>query len=196
MKRLFGTIAGLIFFTCQFVQVSAETPLLIRAEAQQVLSEEYEGQPLYWKPQRLPAMVPQSAVGADAQLLRQLADLDVIEREASMEMRSLGEGRSRIELNWIYRWPDSEQEGVYFGTRRLAEIREVGPVVNQGEGWFANVKVSWYVVDMPLWTEHPQLENIRLFRRSRESEEKPFEAGLALVHRQGGWHLWQSSGVQ
>lgn len=190
MKRLIGTITGLIFFTLQIMPVRAESPPLSRAEAEQVLAEEYEGQPLYWTPQRLPAMVPQSALGDDARLLKQLADLDVIQRESSMEMRSVGEGRSRIELNWIYRWPDPTREGVYFGTRHLAAVREVGPVVNQGDGWFANVKVAWYVADMPLWTEHPDVENIRLFRRSRESEEKPFEAGLALVHRQDGWHLW------
>lgn len=190
MKRLFRTITGFTLLICQVMTVSAEPPVLNRADVEQVLAQEYAGQPLYWTPQRLPAMVPQSAVGAESQLLKQLAELGVIEREASMEMRSLGEGSSRIELNWIYRWPDPDQDGVYFGTRQLAAVRDIGPVVNQGDGWFANVKVAWYVLDMPLWTEHPEVKTIRLFRRSRESEHKPFEAGLALVHRQDGWQLW------
>ena len=196
MKRLFGTITGLIITLCCGVPASAQSPQLSRADAEQVLTREYQNQAVYWQPQKLPALVPQSAVGEDARLLRQLAELSVIEREASMGRRSLGEGRGRIELNWIYRWPDPQHEGIYVGSRRIASVGDVGPVVNQGDGWFANVKVQWYVVDMPLWTEHPDLVGIRLLRRSRESSEKPFEVGLALVHEDDGWHLWAPSGVQ
>ena len=185
MKRLFVTI---ILLTVPASVLAV--PALSRAQAESVLAAEYAGQPLYWQPVQLPALVPDAAVSPDAQLLVKLAELDVLTRESRMEMRDLGDGRSRVGLNWLYRWPQPEHDGIFYGIRRIASGDKGGSVVNQGDGWFADVSLTWFVTDMPLWTEHPDLAGIRLLRRSRESREKPFETGVALEYRDAGWHVW------
>lgn len=196
MKRLFVTILLLTGVSLSVPETVAAEPVLSREEASAVLSREYAGKTLYWQPVRLPALVPQSALEHNARLLAKLAELDVLPREARVEMRQLENGRSRVELNWLYRWPEPENEGIAYGVRRIAEIRSIGPVVNQGDGWFAEVNLTWYVEDMPLWTEHPDLVTERLLRRSLESSSKPFESGVALMYHSGRWQLWQPDEVR
>ena len=196
MKRLFVTILLLAGMSLSAAEPTPEKPVLTREEAGSVLSREFAGQTLYWQPVRLPALVPQSALEHDARLLAKLAELEVIAREARIEMRKLDNGGSRVELNWLYRWPQPQHAGIPYGVRRIDRIRSVGPVVNQGDGWFAEVNLTWYVEDMPLWTEHPDLSTERLLRRSLESASKPFESGVALMYHNQHWQVWTPQQVQ
>ncbi len=196
MKRLFVTILLLTGVSLSAAETTPETPVLSREEVRSVLSREFAGQTLYWQPVRLPALVPQSALEHDARLLAKLAELDVIPREARIEMRKLDNGGSRVELNWLYHWPQPEHQGIAYGIRRIASIGSVGPVVNQGDGWFAEVNLTWFVEDMPLWAEHPDLSTERLLRRSLESASKPFESGVALMYHSGHWQLWHPDEVR
>jgi len=165
-------------------------PLISPDLAHDVLEREYIGQKLYWTPMRLPLTVKQGDTSRDGQTLDALFRAGAVLRERLISTEDVGNGRRRVVMNWTYNWADLDQEGVYYGTRQVLDIQSVSPAVQQGERWFAQVRLRWYVDDLPDWLSDPTLRKARTIRRSMESHHRPFETSLTLEHREGRWQIW------
>lgn len=170
--------------------VSHAIPYINDAATVEVLKRDYAGQWLYWKPAELPLVVVHTDKSEEAKHLLVLFEYDIVTRERNITTESIGNGRKRVLLSWQYKWPNGLVDGVAYGKRRLHSIiKMAGPIERDG-AWFLEVNLRWYVDQLAEWTSHPELKELRQFRRARESRDKPFEATVYLVYRNYHWQLW------
>lgn len=167
-------------------------PYISPEVAQEVLTRDYAGQSLYWKPTELPLTVELNENHSVANQLAGLFDQGLIQRERVLTSKAIGDNRKRIVLQWHYQWPDPDQEGIKYGVRRLHSLLALTEPIQQEGIWYAEVRVRWWVDDMPSWTGKKAFKKIRIMRRSLESRNKPFETTLILVLKDNRWRLWQS----
>ncbi|WP_300425590.1 hypothetical protein [uncultured Thalassolituus sp.] len=177
-------------FLLLFPLLSHAAPLLTPNLAHEALQREYIGQRLYWTPFRLPLTVRQGEESREGQTLDSLYSAGLVTREREITTEEIGTGRRRVVMNWTYEWADKAHEGAYYGMRQVLEVDSVSDVVQQGERWFAEVRLRWYVSDLPSWLSDPVLRQARTLRRSMESKQRPFEAALTLEYRNQRWEIW------
>lgn len=175
-----------------FLSISSwAIPYISPEVAQEVLTRDYAGQSLYWKPAELPLTVDLNDSNSVANQLAGLFDKGLIERERVLTTKDLGKGRKKIVLQWRYQWPSSDQEGIPYGIRRLHSLLALTEPIQQDGIWYVEVRMRWWVDNMPSWTSTEAFRKARLMRRSRESQDKPFETTLILLLKENRWRLWK-----
>lgn len=166
-------------------------PYISPEVAQEVLTRDYAGQTLYWMPTDLPMTLDVNDNSSTANHLVELFDQGLVERDRVLTTKDLGNGRKKVVLRWRYFWPDAEQQGVPYGVRRFHSIMALTEPIQQDGIWYVEVRMRWWVDNMPEWASAAEFRQARVIRRSRESYEKPFEATLILELQDNRWQLWQ-----
>lgn len=112
------------------------------------------------------------------------------------EPREVSVGGYKYELNHDNAWVS--EKGIFYGRPEMASLFEVSPVSHIGSHFVCEVYLSWYVEDVPDWLNKVDLSGreFRQLRRAQESQERPFEKRLYLIHQDNRWALWKEKGEQ
>ena len=155
-------------------------------------------QAMLWQELHFPLTMARDDGSQQAQLLQVLLDEGVVTRRAAVEQRKREGGGSRIEAIWHYRLSQTADwrllphgRELVYGRPAIKQVISVSPAYWVDDAWYAEVIVEWYVADLAEWAKHPRFRQLRLFRRSYESFDKPFTRAVNLQFTEQGWVVWR-----
>lgn len=169
-------------------------PKLSSEQAHRVVQQFLQSQKLYWSPSQFPIQIERKSKSALAKQLDILFQQHYLNRTKGskwVEANNISEKRQRIALYWDYNLDTHHESGFIYGRANLKRVIERSEVKNYSGNYYVQVHISWYVDQMPDWTQRPEFHSIRLIRRSKESFNRPFERVLYLHHRKGRWVVWK-----
>lgn len=171
---------------------------------QQVFSEEYEQELLFFLPFEFPIEIERTHASM-AKALLPWVELGLISKKNTRflaEKRMYGEIREVSVGGYLYELnrdnPYVSEKGFYYGRPKLKEVLAVQEPTHINANYVTEVYLSWYVVDIPDWVRKTDLKHrkMRLLRRALESEQKPFEERIYFKYQDGKWQLWDDEGRQ
>jgi hypothetical protein len=182
-----------------------QTPkALTAAKIQLIFNNDYGQRLLFFKPFELPleverthkAMVGSLDKWVKVGLITKKKSRFLAEKIMYGEPRMVSVGGFVYDFNADNMWVSDQ--GFFYGRPNLKDVFEVGKPSKRNEGYFCEVYLSWYVVDVPDWLGKVNLsdrEN-RSLKRAQESEKRPFEKRIYFIYDDSRWRLWTEKGKQ
>ncbi len=172
----------------------SNAPSISKQQAFIVVQQFLSNQVLYWSPIQFPVQIERKSKSRLAKQLDALFKAQQLNREKGkkwVNANNISEHRERISLYWDYALDNNHSSGFAYGNASLKRIEQLSKAKNYAGEFYIQMRISWYVENMPAWSKRPEFHSVRLLRRSKESFSKPFIKSLYLHYKQGKWVVWQ-----